>query len=349
MRKRKMRRIDEMKWTEAEKKQLKIFMLTAFGLPVLMGILMGYGYFRGADVTTFANAHMFYPAAGVMLALLLTEDKEKKQPRKFYIAFLVSAALMIAAAVASVLAPGAYWLVIIQLLIIASSIICLIVLLFEKKEVRAAYGLKINGSMGVKSWLYVFLFIVLYFFRSFVGCVIEGQTGEFAAIFKDPATWVMILVLLVTIVLSFTAFFGEEYGWRYFFQPLLQKRFGLKGGVLILGVLWGLWHLPLNIFYYSPDTWMISVLLQLITCVSYSIFFGYCQMRTGNIWVAVTMHYINNNMIAVLSGTTDIGGQVYKWTDVPVMLALNLMFIVFIFAKAYRMPLTSPEEVSDNQ
>ena len=40
-----------MKWTETEKKQLKTFVLTAFGLPVLMGILMGYGYYQGRDVT----------------------------------------------------------------------------------------------------------------------------------------------------------------------------------------------------------------------------------------------------------------------------------------------------------
>ena len=60
-----------MKWTELEKKQLIIFALIAFGLPILMGILMGYSYFQGNDVSTFPNAQMYYPAAGVMLALFL--------------------------------------------------------------------------------------------------------------------------------------------------------------------------------------------------------------------------------------------------------------------------------------
>lgn len=43
-------------------------------------------------------------------------------------------------------------------------------------------------------------------------------------------------------------FFGEEYGWRYFLWPKLQNRFGKRKGVLLLRILWGLWHLPLNFF-----------------------------------------------------------------------------------------------------
>ena len=340
-----------MTWTETEKKQLKTFVLTAFGLPVLMGILMGYGYYQGRDVTAFANAQMYYPAAGVMLALLFTERGEKKLPGKFYMAFLVFTGLMIVTAAASAFFPGLFWMLCLQILMIGSSIVCLILLLIEKKETRAAYGLKSTGRTGVKSWLYVLLFVTLYLVRTFAAYALEGQTKEINRIFADPSTWMVMSLLVISFFLSITAFFGEEYGWRYFFQPLLQKRFGLKGGVLILGVVWGLWHLPINIFYYSPDTWMISVLLQIITCVSYSIFFGYSQMKTGNIWVAVVMHYINNNMIAVLSGTGDIGGQVYKWMDVPVTLILNLIFIIFIFTKAYKKEtqVTPPEEPSSNQ
>ncbi|RRR99403.1 CPBP family intramembrane glutamic endopeptidase [Glycomyces terrestris] len=38
---------------------------------------------------------------------------------------------------------------------------------------------------------------------------------------------------------------GEEPGWRNFATPRLQERFGPVLGTLVLGVLWGLWHLPL--------------------------------------------------------------------------------------------------------
>ena len=51
----------------AEKRQLIIFLSVAFALPYMMGILMGYAYYRGIDVSCFPNAQMYYPAAGVML------------------------------------------------------------------------------------------------------------------------------------------------------------------------------------------------------------------------------------------------------------------------------------------
>ena len=48
------------------------------------------------------------------------------------------------------------------------------------------------------------------------------------------------------------------------------------------------------------------------------------------------MHYINNNMIAVLTGSTDISGNVYRWQDVPLTLLVDAVFILFLFSKVYR-------------
>lgn len=326
-----------MKFTDVEKKQLKIFVAVAFGLPVLMGILMGIGYYQGSDLTAFPTAQMFYPAAGVMLALLLTKEKEKPAPKKFYYVFLAETVIMIGCAVASIFTPQLGWAMLCQIPLMILSIICLILLLVEKKEVRALYGIRLTGKKGAKSGLYMLLFFVLYVVRLFIGFAMEGQINQFAALFTDLATYSMLVALAVNFFVAFTAFFGEEYGWRYFFQPLLQKRFGKKAGVLFLGVVWGLWHLPINIFYYSPDTWFISVLLQIVTCVSFSIFFGYGYMKTENIWVPVVMHYINNNMAAVLGGGAQaLENNVYRWVDVPIMIGLNIIFIVFIFSKVYR-------------
>ena len=325
-----------MKWTKKEQKQLIIFSLTAFGLPVLMGCLMGYSFYQGNDVSVFANAHMFYPASGVMLALISTREKGQKLPLKFYFGFLISGIVMIGSCLASIFIPEYPWALLCQYPIIISSIICLILLFLEKKEVRAAYGLKFTGRKKAKSWWYVLLFFILYLSRLVIACAIGGQMEGLAAIVTDPLTYTTLFTLLVLFFLTYTGFFGEEYGWRYFFQPLLQKRFGPKGGVILLGILWGLWHLPLNIFFYSPDTWVASVILQVINCIGFAIFFGYGYMKTGNIWVAVMMHYINNNMIAVISGVEAVSNQVIRWADIPLSILLNLVFMVFIFSKVYK-------------
>lgn len=142
-------------------------------------------------------------------------------------------------------------------------------------------------------------------------------------------------------LLAYTAFFGEEYGWRYYLQPVLQNKFGLRKGVLILGVIWGLWHLPLDIFYYvTPDKAVIMTLNQVITCVGLGIFFGYAYMKTENIWVPVILHFLNNNLILVISGQFSgdvLQDQSVSWADIPAALILNgLLFGLFILAKPYR-------------
>ena len=60
-------------------------------------------------------------------------------------------------------------------------------------------------------------------------------------------------------------------------------------------------------------------------------------MKTCNIWVAVIMHYLNNNLVAVIAGSADvISGQVIAWRDVLILLILNcILFVPFIFTKIY--------------
>ncbi|MFF5204879.1 CPBP family intramembrane glutamic endopeptidase [Streptosporangium sp. NPDC000396] len=43
---------------------------------------------------------------------------------------------------------------------------------------------------------------------------------------------------------------GEEIGWRCFLQPLLRTRFGPLASSIAVGVLWGVWHVP--VFAQAP-------------------------------------------------------------------------------------------------
>jgi membrane protease YdiL (CAAX protease family) len=46
-------------------------------------------------------------------------------------------------------------------------------------------------------------------------------------------------VLVITMVVGSA---GEELGWRAYLQPYLQTRFSVLRSSLVVGVLWGLWH-----------------------------------------------------------------------------------------------------------
>lgn len=333
-----------MKWGNHKSKQLLIYILIAYGVTYLMGLLMWFGYERGISLYLFPNAQMMYPAAGVMLAYLLTEKENMLIPKRFFITFLVLTALAVASAIGSVLFPGdllmggSIWMVLIQLLIIIGSILCWIMLLTERKEKREAFGLK--WKRGKTSWCMIILFFVLYLLRTAVSYGLSGEIGILGEIAANPNTWIMLVSLAVNFFLVFIAFFGEEYGWRYYLQPILQEKFGKRWGVLLLGVVWGLWHLPVNFFYYSPGTGLASAAAQQITCITLGIFFAYAYMKTENIWVPVILHFMNNNLIPIISGTYSasvIENQTTTWASlIPALIINGIIFGGFLFAKVFR-------------
>jgi membrane protease YdiL (CAAX protease family) len=54
---------------------------------------------------------------------------------------------------------------------------------------------------------------------------------------------------------------GEEIGWRSYLQPLLEKRFSALISAVIVGLIWGLWHIG---HYGNGIVFMIGFLL--FTC-----------------------------------------------------------------------------------
>lgn len=330
-----------MKWTSTEKRQLLIFALIAFALPYLLGILMGISYFSGNDTSPFPNAQMYYPAAGVMLAMLLTRKHDPLLPRKFYTCFLVLTLALIAVCVLSVAMPTLPWAIWIQFVMIAGTLICWGFYFLDKKNCRTAYGLRLTKTGGSNPAIMVILFVVLYFARILLA-------GGLAYLF-DPASvsgeseinttlFVINLVALpINFFLVFTAFFGEEYGWRGFLQPLLQKRFGPRKGIIILGLLWGIWHLPINCFFYSPQTWYLSILNQLFLCVCYSVFFGFAYQKTKTIWVPVIIHFINNNAITLFASADSIQNQVLTLSSILLgFVSLGILYLPFFASNVFR-------------
>ena len=66
-----------MKFMQTEKKQLLIYVIIAYGITYVMGLLMWYSYGKGLDLSAFPNAQMLYPAAGVMMAYLITKKGDE--------------------------------------------------------------------------------------------------------------------------------------------------------------------------------------------------------------------------------------------------------------------------------
>ena len=85
---------------------------------------------------------------------------------------------------------------------------------------------------------------------------------------------------------------GEEFGWRGLLQPNMISAYGLTRGVLLLGLAWGLWHLPVNLAGYNhPDHPFIgSLLLFPVSQIAHSFILALLTLWTRNFWPAVVFH-----------------------------------------------------------
>lgn len=318
------------------RKELWIFLAIAYGCPYLMGIPMYFALTAGADVTVFPLTQMLYPAAGVMLAFLVTRRKDPMLPRGFYGFYLFVTAAMLVCSLCSALMPGADWLSISNYAVMAASLIGWVILLATRKEKRTAYGLGWRKGSASGVWLCSLIFAGLYVLRIFLPAFLTGTQKPYLDYLLTPMPYIMLLNVVLSFFLSFLCFFGEEYGWRYFLQPRMQAKFGPRKGVILLGVVWGLWHLPLNLFYYAPDTPIQSILLQQITCISLGIVIAYGYLRTGNIWVAVIMHFLNNNMGLIFVPDLSFQNQAFGWGDVLYSLILmGVLHLPFLFSRVF--------------
>jgi membrane protease YdiL (CAAX protease family) len=117
-----------------------------------------------------------------------------------------------------------------------------------------------------------------------------------------PAAATLIAYVPGLILQMVTTGLAEEPGWRDFALPRLQKRFGALGGTLILGPLWGVWHLPLFFSEWGnwPHwTWLTPVEF-VATCITFSVIMTWVFNRSGeSLPIAMLLHTSVNNFFSI--------------------------------------------------
>lgn len=136
--------------------------------------------------------------------------------------------------------------------------------------------------------------------------------------FKETIPWEYSLppamIIPIGLLIWLVGALPEEYGWRGYALPHLLESFDPLGASLILGLIWGLWHLPLH-FISSSTQYVIPVWEYILQTVLLALIYTWLHLGTrGSIFVAGIFHAMGNITGAILPyWTSETGRWISFW------------------------------------
>ena len=141
--------------------------------------------------------------------------------------------------------------------------------------------------------------------------------------------WTVLLGLILLAMFTDGGGLLEETGWRGFAQPLLQRRTSPLAACLLIGALWGLWHVPvkfdtISTAWDAPGYFILFYVLFVIGGAAGSVIYGYFVNRLGgSALIAIALHGLGNDSMGLGVGLVDPGVVYDDYQIIPLMFHLG--------------------------
>ena len=122
-------------------------------------------------------------------------------------------------------------------------------------------------------------------------------------------------------------------------QAKLQKISGKRVGVLLTGLIWGLYHVPLYGFlFYSGHEGVYACVNIVIFCISMGVFLGLIYMRSKSVIMVSLIHSLNNmyragGIVSTQTATPD-AADISQFFIFSAVMSL-VLFLPFLLANEY--------------
>lgn len=152
--------------------------------------------------------------------------------------------------------------------------------------------------------------MLLSFFSTVVYSIITNQLERILDIFI-PVNFINSIAFLIVFATL------EEVGWRGFALPKLREKYNFVSSALLLGLIWGIWHIPKLISEGTTDA--LSIITLIIFGMLLSVLISWIYENTGgSIFIAIVTHASFNASIYCIS------------PEVMIKIGFNMMSLVYI-------------------
>jgi len=89
---------------------------------------------------------------------------------------------------------------------------------------------------------------------------------------------------------------GEETGWRGYLLPVVEEKYGVVKGSLIVSLIWAFWHAPIWFLgtEYSGMA-LLQYIMAFVICISsLGFIIGICYHQCKNLFVPIWIHFVFN-------------------------------------------------------
>ena len=246
--------------------------------------------------------------------------------------------------------------IITQLFSFSPAIACLI----TRAVTKEGFGdmkLHFNFHGNFRWYLLAFAVPLMCFSASqLLPVIMSGYGSRLSGFTADNVLSVIFILMGQSAVVS-AGLLGEELGWRGYMNRKLEPLVGTLGTCLIGGIIWGLWHFPIDISNYlggygSFSFSMKSAFGRLVLLTCFGVFLMWLTKKTDSIFPAVVAHFMFNAsqnaimelfMESDIPEDTDLGKLADVFQYIP-MAVLAVIFMLLLFrAKARGGKLSDPK------
>ena len=208
----------------------------------------------------------------------------------FVLAYVISWLLWLPLVVSGDSSPSGLGLVLLLLgsLVPSTIAILLVAMLHGGAGVRKLLHRLLIWRVGVGWWVAIVLVSALALGGVGLNVLLGGQS-------PDVTVTIPGAVALFVFFLFPGSAGGEEIGWRGFALPHLQAARSALGASLVLGVVWGIWHLPL--YLVGTDIRPLGLFAPwIVLTVAVSVIYTWIYNGTGGSLLMVVLFHAASNL-----------------------------------------------------
>lgn len=158
----------------------------------------------------------------------------------------------------------------------------------------------------------------------------------------------IVINLTVGVLFSGTATAGEEIGWRGY---MLMRLFNAKipRPVLVSGVIWGLWHLPLILSgqYSSGPNRTVSAVIFMAAILPTTYLVSWLRLQSGSVWPPIIFHASWNSLIQGVFDQSTEEASIWLGESGIVVALVSLVLTVCLVRGRWSIKHTPSEETAN--